>query len=92
MAPGTTIRFSAAVVAISTRVHVGLGIALKQAGDLAELTADLVDHVKSRVAHRCHGGGSNQEGIAADKDADERFRIRLQIEVGLLTVTVSTSR
>jgi hypothetical protein len=41
--------------------RVRLRLALQQAGDLAELTADLVDHLEGRVADGGHGDGGDQE-------------------------------
>jgi hypothetical protein len=51
------------VVAMSTHLALsGSAGALQQAGDLAELTADLLDHLEGRVTDRGHGDGGDQEG------------------------------
>ncbi len=62
---------------VYTRRVVGLRIraALLEAGDLAELAPNLVDHLPGRPAHRVHGEGREQEGEhGAYEQADGHFR------------------
>ncbi len=52
---------------------VGLGVAVHEAGDLAELTPHLLDHAEGGAPHGLHGEGGDHHGHdAAQEEADHR--------------------
>ena len=89
-------RRSAADVAMSTHLALsGSALAFQQPGDLAELPADLLDHVHGGIADRCHRDGRDQERHqAADEESDQHGRVadvEDELAVPICAVTVSTN-
>ena len=60
---------------VDATLGVGLGRAFEQTGDLAELAANLVDHLERRLADRIHRQRAEIErDHPADEDPDEHVR------------------
>ena len=72
---------------VDAALGVGLGRAFEQTGDLAELPANLVDHLERRLADRIHRQRAEIErDHPADEDADEHVGVvELEPEVRVMS-------